>query len=162
MKIRTALSAGVLTALSLVGGAASATAATAVDRHVDTHASYYTSQPPSTKVTSWHGHPVVYVDGSSGAYGYVTCSGGIASPIYVTIYAVRDGISLNVVKHEFTHVLECWNGDYSNPLYTKDANILEHVAEAGQMLQGGTDTFTETSATWYHARYLLRKFLITG
>ncbi len=160
MKIRTVLSASMLAALSVVGASTSANAATAIDRHVDTHASYYTVQAPSTKVTSWHGHPVVYVDGSSGAYGYVTCSGGIASPIYVTIYAVRDGISLNVVKHEFTHVLECWNGDYSNAAYTQDANILEHVAEAGQMLQGGTDRFTETSVAWSHARYLLRKFLV--
>jgi hypothetical protein len=162
MKIRTVLSATTVAALAVLGTAATANASGTVDRHVDTRASYYGIAPSSTMVNSWHGHPVVYVDGSSGAYGYMTCSGGIASPIYVTVYAVRDGISLNVVKHEFTHVLECWNGDYSNASYTKDANFLEDVAAAGQMLQGGSDVYTERSRVWFHAQYLLQKFLITG
>ncbi len=160
MKIRSAIAATALTTAALVAGAASADAATTVDRHIDTHAPYYQTQAPTTIVNSWHGHPVIYI-ANQGSYGYVTCSGGIASPIYVEDVAIRDGIPLNVVKHEFTHVLECWNGDYNTgSRYSSDA--LERVAEAGQMLQGGTDKRTETSNTWFHARYLLTKFLITG
>ena len=108
MKIRSALAATALTTAALVAGATSADAATTTDRHIDTHAAYYQTQSPTTIVNSWHGHPVVYI-ANQGSYGYVTCSGGIASPIYVEDVALRDGIALNVVKHEFTHVLECWN-----------------------------------------------------
>lgn len=160
MKVRSVAVATALATAALVAGAASADAATTGNRHIDTHASYYQTQAPTTIVNSWHGHPVVYI-ANQGSYGYVTCSGGVASPIYVEAAAIRDGIPLNVVKHEFTHVLECWNGDYNTgSAYTGDA--LEKVAEAGQMLQGGTDKRTETSSTWSRARFLLNKFLITG
>lgn len=160
MKVRSALATIALTALIAAGGAASADAATPVNRHINKRASYYDKRPANTIVHSWHGVPVNYVDNSSGQGGYSTCIGtNTPGQIYVTEWSVKAGIAFNVVRHEYVHILGCRDGDWFNPVWSP---LGEQVADAGAVLQGAIDTRKQPEKAWRHAKYLLNKYRVTG
>lgn len=120
-------------------------------------------QQQSDRPSSWRGWPITYLSQDRGGfgggtyYGSVTCYDGTKpSNIFIYPAAIRDGRTLDVIKHEWVHTAECRDGEPDfGSLYS------ERVADAGALEQGARYTYytrTPTQAERNYAHYLLTHY----